>query len=136
MFSVYPALTKPQKSNKLFDYKAEDFEVLQNYFEAVKNDTSSRFWTQDELEFLKNNYSQRGVQYCADILGKTYGTVKSKARDLGLAVDVLRHSEETKQFIREYYPQHGMRFCAEALDLPLNVTKELAAQLGVKMDKW
>lgn len=136
MFNVYPALTKPQKSSKLFDYKAEDFEALQNYFEAVKNDAGSRFWTQDEIEFLKLNYSQRGVQYCADALSRTYDTVKSKARDLGLTVDVFRHSEETKQFIREYYPQHGMRFCAEALDLPLNVVKDLAVQLGVKMDKW
>lgn len=136
MFRAYPALTKPQNSSKLFEYKAEDFIALQNYFEEVRNDAGSRFWTQDEIEFLKTNYSQQGVQYCADALGKTYATVKSKARDLGLTVDVSRHSEETKQFIREYYPQHGTRFCAEALNLPLNIIKALVAQLNVKMTKW
>lgn len=136
MFSVYPALTKPQHSQKLFKYTESDFELLQLYMNDIKEDKDSRFWKQYEVDFLKKNYAEYGVQYCADKLNKPYSAVKSKARKLALKVNVYRYSAETKQFIREHYPVHGMRYCAEYLGLPLNTVKDLAANLGVKMNKW
>ena len=55
MFSVYPALTKPQKSQKLFSYEESDFELLQLYMDDLKEDQNSRFWKSYEIEFLKSN---------------------------------------------------------------------------------
>jgi len=41
-------------------------------------------WTLEETEFLKRFYPKYGKQYCIDILGKTSGSVRSKASRLGL----------------------------------------------------
>jgi hypothetical protein len=62
----------------------------------IREDSNSRYWKQFEIDFLNKNYAQHGVQYCADKLGRSYSTVKSKARDLGLKVNIFKYSEETK----------------------------------------
>lgn len=136
MFSVYPALTKPQGSQKLFEYNGHDFECLQQYMEELRESSDSRFWTQYEIDFLNQHYAKNGVQYCAENLNRKYEQVKSKAQSLGLKVHVFRYSEETKQFLREYYPKYGMRYCSEKLNIPMDRIKDLASCLGLKMDKW
>lgn len=41
-------------------------------------------WTEKEIQFLKENYPQKGRKYCADFLNRTPGVVKKKAGQLKL----------------------------------------------------
>jgi len=47
---------------------------------------AGRRWTQDEVEFLKENYTKLGAKECANLLGLSRGRVAWKANSLGLFV--------------------------------------------------
>jgi hypothetical protein len=44
-------------------------------------------WTEDEIKFLKDNYSQYGKEFCVENLNRTEGSIRYKAAELGLTLD-------------------------------------------------
>lgn len=53
-------------------------------------------WTDQEIEFLKTNYPQRGKMWCSENLGKTEQQIRHKASVLKLKQD--RNSEFFKDW--------------------------------------
>jgi predicted nucleic acid-binding Zn-ribbon protein len=47
-------------------------------------------WTQEEVQFLLENYEFKGRNYCSEQLNRTIGSIASKARRLGLKSYVTR----------------------------------------------
>jgi predicted GIY-YIG superfamily endonuclease len=43
-----------------------------------------RYWTEEEVVFLDNNYSLKGAAYCSEKLNRTNRAVRDKARKLGI----------------------------------------------------
>lgn len=43
-----------------------------------------RVWSEEETQFLIDNYKTKSNQVIADMLGKTYSSVQSKLSDMGL----------------------------------------------------
>lgn len=44
-------------------------------------------WTEDDLNFLKLNYPQRGKIWCAEQLGRKEGSIRAKTSELNLRLD-------------------------------------------------
>jgi hypothetical protein len=44
-------------------------------------------WTTDEINFLKENYSKKGIQYCSIELKKSQSSIKNKSNKLKLYLD-------------------------------------------------
>jgi len=51
-------------------------------------------WTYEELEFLRENYSEYGPQYCVEVLGRTKEAVKQKAKSLKVRAPSRRKTHE------------------------------------------
>ena len=47
-----------------------------------------RFWSEDEIKFLEDNYPERGQEYCSKSLDRTARAVRDKARKLGISSNV------------------------------------------------
>lgn len=45
-------------------------------------------WTEAEDAFLREQYPAKGIKYCADKFGRKEGSIKNRARRLGLIVDL------------------------------------------------
>ena len=41
-------------------------------------------WEPEEIQFLKENYEEQGLYWCADKLARTYNSVANRASTLGL----------------------------------------------------
>lgn len=55
-------------------------------------------WSKEETEFIIKNYPSKGRNYCAESLGKTVGSVASKARRHGLFSTVTRANSKAEQY--------------------------------------
>lgn len=44
-------------------------------------------WTKEESEFLKQNYSSKGAEYCSQVLNKSSSKVRARANNFGLILD-------------------------------------------------
>lgn len=66
------------------------------------NLTPADLYTEDEIQFLRSNYSIYGPSYCAKILNRTSAAIKRKANYLGLACsqgDPIYCPELNKTFV-------------------------------------
>lgn len=81
---MYKKLTCKEKHK--FDFVQDDFELLQKYMNDIIQDKDSKYWSTDEIQFLKDNYGEYGSGlYCAKVLNKTIRQVNKKAKQLGIA---------------------------------------------------
>lgn len=136
--SIHFILKKYQKLNKnnsvnKFDI---DFEILQKYYNCIVEDEQSRYYTEKEIALLQANYPTKGVQYCADLLNRSYASIKSKAKELSLVVDTHAYTEEEIAFLQTNYPIYGEAYCAEKLGRSKNSINSKANNLNLTMDKW
>lgn len=45
------------------------------------------YWSEEEIDFLKNHYPKKGSVYVSNILGRTRAAVKGKTKQLGLVFE-------------------------------------------------
>ena len=63
-------------------------------------------WSDEEIDYIKENYSSQGAIKCAEYLGRTYNSIKLKANSLGLIRDNYWTDTEDN-IIKEHYPNKG-----------------------------
>jgi len=106
---------------------------------GLKTEKEGRKWTEEEVEFLKRNYSEMTGKEIAEALGRTDQSVWGKARDLGLKSDIVGHgrrwSDEEKSFLEENYTAMTCQEIAEKLDRSLDAVFHQARKLGLAYDK-
>lgn len=73
-------------------------------------------WTEEDLQFLKDNYFNLGAKECALILNRTYEAIKKKAQILGIKGNKL------KRFSHEKYEQQLFDIQSEAYPIERYVT--------------
>lgn len=86
-------------------------------------------WTTIELEYIRDNYSEKGRHYIAQELGRSPDSIKNAARQLGVARKTLRRcwtNEETEQ-LQQLLLKHTCDEIALLVNRPVN---------SVKMKKW
>ena len=80
---------------------------------------STDVYTEEEISFLKSNYQNMTIEEIADALGRTYSSIFSKARKLGLSKTGCKNnkwSEEEISFIKDHYQDMTTNEIAEYLN--------------------
>jgi hypothetical protein len=78
-------------------------------------------WTDNEIQFLKNNYSENGTNYCINSLNRTKSSILGMATNLKLkAKKPNSYSKDELKFLKNNYSSHGVEYCM----IQLGRTKE------------
>jgi hypothetical protein len=90
-------------------------------------------WCDYEFAFLKEEYPERGAQYVADKLNRTYLSVKSQAKKLNIQRSNVLYADWEIEVIKTYYPEWGVKKCSERLPnrAEMSIAKK-AQDLGIK----
>ena len=129
MVSIYPKLT--DKTKRYIPTK-EEFIELQCLFEKVVEDPDSRFWKQEQIDYLIEHYVETPIQKIANYLGKSYSATKSKALSLNLKRNVNHWSEQDIQLLKDNYNKYGTSYCAKLIGRSNDVVRSKANELGLK----
>lgn len=72
-------------------------------------------WTDEEILFLKENYTKIGPKYCSENLNRCYKALIQKATRLGLKSEP-KWSDNDILFLKENYINLGAVYCSEKLN--------------------
>lgn len=96
----------------------------------------TKFWTQEEIEFLKNNYDKMEYADIAKIIGRTRDSVFWKAKDLGLK-KVYSWTEEELKYLKDNYETKSRKEIAEYLNKTPSSIQNKAHKIGlIKPEKY
>lgn len=68
-------------------------------------------WTKDEIEILKQHYSDKGSRYCAKIIGKSKECIIVKANQIGLRSNVTCNGKLKKIIIKQISEDRVISLC-------------------------
>ena len=97
--------------------KLSEFEIESNY----------SFWSEDEVKFLEENYGDMSrKEIMQNFPERTWGAVKDKARDLGVAMSAeeRRNSKELLELLRKNSEEN-------AIDIDFSLAEEISYIIGV-----
>lgn len=92
-------------------------------------------YTEEDIRFLKSNYQNMTIEEIAEVLGKTYSSVFSKARTLGLSKTGCKNnkwSEEEISFIKDHYQDMTTNEIAKHLNRTPKAVHVKKSRLGLK----
>lgn len=94
-----------------------------------------REWTQEQIDFLVQNYKTKKLKFCADILDIPKPTVFTKAKNLGL-VEFRNKiwSNEEYNILKEYYPREGVRGVSKRTGRPASSIRTKASKSNIFID--
>lgn len=93
-------------------------------------------YTQEEIDFLLDNYRDLGAKECAERLGKTTNSVYVKASQMDL-VAKDRWTDEETDFLVKHYPTKSRKWVALMLGKTVKSVQNKASYVGVKRQwKW
>ena len=88
-------------------------------------------WTEEEEQFLKENYPDKGAVWCAEKLKRTEKACITRA--VGLKIKrSYRWKPEDDEVIRKYYPKYGVKKVSEILGRTRETCSTRAYVLGIK----
>ncbi|WP_195618562.1 hypothetical protein [Clostridium paraputrificum] len=70
-------------------------------------------WSDDEISFLWNNYSQSDKDFILENINRSWDTIRNKALKLGLNRSIRIWSDEDICLLKEYYPTHSNEYIAK-----------------------
>lgn len=88
-------------------------------------------YTQEEIDFLLDNYRDLGAKECAERLGKTTNSVYVKASQMNL-VSKERWTDEETDFLVRHYPTKSRKWVALMLGKTVRSVQNKANYIGVK----
>jgi len=89
---------------------------------------SPKYYTKEEIDWLKKNYPIYGSIYCAEKLNLSIRQIRSKIERLKLKKNVIDISNEIN-FIKENYPIYGSIYCAEKLNISIDLVRSRVSRL-------
>ena len=108
-----------------------------------KTYTKRKYYTEEELNFIKDNYISKGIQYCCDILNRPKANIYDKATKLGLnvtydingkiSINNKHFTKEQIQFLKENYSFKGSKECSQILGKTPHAIESKASKLGLKV---
>lgn len=141
ILKVYNNLHKTLKTKEEISDKI--FNELQFYYDNIRNDESSKYYTDYEITFIKDNYSKHGADYCAKQLNRSLASIRNEVYTLGLLRE-WTWTDEMNNLLYNQYKNVGGKVCAKKLNLPLKAIYKQAKKLGlsrkgtpkIKDDSW
>lgn len=96
-------------------------------------------WTDYEIQLLRDNYDHYGASYCAKLVKRQMGAVRSKVSELGLKRTERNNSgrywtKEEDEFLKKNYKIIGGSNCAEKLNRTVSSISSRADRLGITED--
>lgn len=75
-------------------------------------------WSKNDIIFLKENYPENGISYCASNLNRTNISIERKAKRLKIFKKSpnLSWTKKDINFLSENYPVYGTRYCSNKLN--------------------
>lgn len=96
---------------------------------------NGRALSEEEIEFIRENYARLGKEGCAAELGRAPETVRKVASKLGFARPTRKWTEEEKDFLRNNYPEKGGKYCAEVIGKSIDNIHDMAIKkLGLRYE--
>lgn len=99
-----------------------------------------RYWTDEEILFLKKYYSIKGSKYIAHSLGRTQAAITTQAGKIGISgtgfLPYRLYSPSEIIFIKKYYPIYGSRYVGQKLGRSPSSIKDKARRLRVERRKF
>jgi len=90
-------------------------------------------WSQEELKLLKKLYQNTKAREIAEQTGRTIGSLREKARKLGLQKKSFRlWSKKDLGILKKLYPTEKVQVVAEKLGRSIYALHGKAAKLGLK----
>ena len=75
-------------------------------------------WTEEQINYLKENYSNKSKEELLENLPHTWKSIKTKARKIKVCRKNIKFkwTEEEKEFLRENYPEGDKDFILSTLN--------------------
>lgn len=128
MFSVITKTNTINKNfrNSIIELSEKDYVKIQEYANKIYNDETSEFYTKDELEILKNNYSAIPFKELKKLLpNRSAESIMSKAnKELHLTA-FSAWSEDEIAILKQYYSIEGRAIVSR---LPKRTWKTITTQ--------
>ena len=90
-----------------------------------------KFWTEEEIEFLREWYPAEGAELCAEVLDRTLSSVQHKASRLKIK-DTYRWLDSELKLLNKYYPINGAKYCASIINKTIDTIQQKASRLKLK----
>lgn len=99
---------------------------------------NSRSWTEEEIEWLKENYFNNSIKFCVKYLDRPYTSIQGKAIKLGLGEKkkYINFTKEQEDWLIENYPKYGKKYCAEYLNISESSIKRQCKILNITSNKF
>lgn len=96
-----------------------------------------RKWTEEELQFLRDNYKEKGPKRCANELNRTIRAITHKRKELNLYYrEGCIWTKKEDWFLFQLYPEKGLKECAKYINKPLNIIYNRIKKLCLKKKKY
>jgi hypothetical protein len=94
-------------------------------------------WTDNEIQFLINNYPENGIHFCAHNLNKTNILIERKAGRLKIFKNSrsISWTEKDEKFLINNYSKYGVKFCSDSLKRTEGAIITKARRLKIKYRK-
>lgn len=90
-------------------------------------------FSDSEIQFIKENYPEKGLQYVAMVLNRPTYSIRNKASKLKIKrIKPGKWSEEELMLLKKHYPNRGGRYVADKLNRQFNSVSRKAQRLGLK----
>jgi hypothetical protein len=93
-------------------------------------------FTEEEIEFLKQNYNSMPVKEISKILNRNSGIIRAKACQLNLKNDIYYYSESDVEFLANNYSTMPIKKIAEELNKTVSSIRTKANKMGIQKVFW
>ena len=89
-------------------------------------------WSTYEKNKLKRLYKKHTIKECANILGRSFESVKSKIKDLKISKNINKWSIHETDALKRLYKKHTVKECANILGRTFDSVKSKIKDLKIK----
>ena len=94
-------------------------------------------WQNNEVQTLRDNILEVGVQGCADILGRSFKSVWSKAQKMGvLPGDKRWWDDDKKNILADKFGSMDSEELATLIGVTMSSLHHQAQRMGLKHSRW
>lgn len=83
-------------------------------------DSSDYYWNEEDICWLKTNYSSYSRRYCAEYLNKTEASIHRQCKTLGLKKTSNKWTKEEDTWLQTNYNKYNLDFCVDYLGRSYN----------------
>lgn len=136
MFCWTVAKKKATKKKVVMKKKATHKKIVKKQVVSKKK-KKTRKWTEEENNFLKENYKKLGSKLCGEKLNRTQGAVMKQSQKLKITTN-KKWTKKEHDFLIKNFNSKGMKFCVDNLIGRTEIT--ISIQVGFlklrKSKKW